>query len=71
MGDCELEMMFEIWNGGECLEVGPDRDNLGLIEIRAKDIDGAIHNRMTLTKKQAEFLTTAILKLVEFEASNG
>lgn len=36
MSTWELETLKEIWNNdtGECVEIGPDRDGLGLLELR-------------------------------------
>ncbi len=41
----ELETMREIWlEGGEKIEIGPDRDGLSLVEIRYKSGSGQIYS---------------------------
>lgn len=60
----ELEQVYEIWDErGDCLEVGPDRDGLGLIEIRQR-IGGKIRNRFSLEKEQAKLLIKALNRAV-------
>ncbi len=61
-----LEKMFEIWNDttGECLQIGPDRDGLDLIEIRMKDDTGKTNDRITMTKEQARLLADAIQQFI-------
>lgn len=60
-----LEQMFEVWTdkSGECVEIGPDRDGLELIEIRYKDETGKITSRLCFTKEQAKLVCTALGKL--------
>ena len=60
-----LEQMFEIWDNkaGEVIEVGLDRDGLGLIEIREK-VGGKIQRRLALNTDQVKFLIIALQKLV-------
>ncbi|MFX3574167.1 hypothetical protein [Ralstonia mannitolilytica] len=45
----EMEQLFEIWDNadGTRIEVGLDRDGLGLLEIRQRDEKGNIEARMT------------------------
>jgi hypothetical protein len=61
-----MENMVEIWDDkhGECLEVGPDRDGLDLLEIRQMDSNGKVHNRITLVKEQALLLVEAISEVI-------
>lgn len=57
----ELEKVYEVWDErGECLEIGPDRDGLNLIEIRARDADNEITNRMVLEQDQAKLIIAAL-----------
>lgn len=67
-GNFTLETMYEIWDegsGGDYhLEVGLDRDGMGLIEIRYLDIDNKVTDRMTFSKEQAILLGLALKKLV-------
>lgn len=57
----ELEKMYEIWDErGEHLEIGPDRDGLNLIEIRVRDADNKITNRIELEQDQAKLLIAAL-----------
>ena len=62
-----LEKMFEIWDDktGECLEVGPDRDSLGLLELREKgEGTGKILARITLDRERARLLVEALKELL-------
>ena len=64
----ELEQMFEIWDErGGVIEVGPDRDGLGLLEIRVRDDGSKITTRITLEKPQARLLVTALRNLGAIE----
>lgn len=58
--------MCEIWDDatGECIQVGPDRDGIDLIEIRSRDDTGHIAERMSFTKEQAKLVCDAILELL-------
>jgi len=57
----DLEFMCEIWDEkGDVLEVGPDRDGLNLIEIRFRDRDCQITDRVALTKEQARLTIKAL-----------
>ena len=60
-----METVREIWNdryNEGCIEVGPDRDCLGLVEIRKRDDDknAKIFNRMTFTTEQAQLVAQAL-----------
>lgn len=62
-----LESLIEIWDddSGSRLEIGPDRDGLGLLEIREKDASNKILARITLTKDQAELVRRGLGKLLD------
>lgn len=67
-GDFELETMYEIWGREECIEVGPDRDGLDLIEVRVKQKDGAawkIFARFSMLPEQAQLLSEALKRATE------
>jgi hypothetical protein len=53
-----LEVVYEIWDDrdGNKIEVGPDRDGLGLVEIR----DQESKVRLTLPLDKARLLATAL-----------
>ena len=61
------ETLREIWNDqdGTRYEVGPDRDSLGLVEVRERDSGGKILARITLPAKAARMLSAAIFKCSE------
>ena len=65
-----MERLFEIWNDdtGERIDVGPDRDGLELVEIRAREQDGTIRDRITLTREQAALVAQALLELTRGES---
>ena len=57
----ELEKMYEIWDErGEHFEIGPDRDGLNLIEIRVRNADNKITNRMVFEQDQAKLIIDAL-----------
>lgn len=58
-----METMYEIWNdkSGDCIEIGPDRDGLGLIEIRDKQSKNV---SLVLEVEQAELVILALQKAV-------
>ncbi len=58
----EMETVYEVWNNktGEAIEVGPDRDALGLIEIRYKSGNGDSTNSITMTTTCAELVVNAL-----------
>jgi hypothetical protein len=66
-----LEMMFEIWDDehGSRLEVGEDRDSLGLTEIRSKGPDDKIDARMTFTDEQVPLVIEALQRFMEWKKS--
>ena len=63
----EMEMMFEVWNPeGWHYEIGPDRDGLGMIEIRYYDNDVVKStHRLSFPKEDAKLIASAINKLLE------
>lgn len=62
-----LEKMYQIWDDrqGDCVEVGPDRDGLDLLEIRYRSERGKIGDRITLNFEQAKMLIQALTDLVD------
>lgn len=62
-----LEQMFEIWNNksGEHIEIGPDRDGLGFIEIRSYDDTEKLSEQITFTYEQAAMIVEAITALMK------
>ena len=56
-----LERMFEVWDdgSGSSIEIGPDRDGLDLVEVRARD-QGKIVARITMSKEQAALVAKAL-----------
>lgn len=62
-----LETIHQIWDNSsdERIEVGPDRDGLGLIEIRHVSKDGAIGNRIVLEDEQVPLLIEALGLLMQ------
>lgn len=59
-----LETVFQIWNDktGERIELSPDRDGLGLFELRQYSDDCKLGPCVTLTRGQLEKLQIAIEK---------
>ena len=58
-----LETVREVWDeesGGDCVEIGPDRDALGLVELRCKH-DDKIIERMSFMPAQALLIAQAII----------
>lgn len=59
----EMETLREIWperGEGEHIEVGPDRDGLGLVEIRQKEPNGQISARISMTTEAAILVSKAL-----------
>ena len=73
----EMETVREIWNDADksCVEIGPDRDGLGLIEIRYREDTGKITQRISFPIAQARLLAIAVeecaKELANFELSKG
>lgn len=57
------EKMWEVWNDddGTHVEIGPDRDCFGFIEIRRKDEKGKIVERFAFNPEEAKLIAEAIL----------
>jgi hypothetical protein len=57
------ETMREIWDDktGEKVEVGPDRDALGMVEIRCKTGAGVITTRLAFPADEARLVAQAML----------
>lgn len=64
------ETVKQVWNDdtGERIEVSPDRDSPGLVEIRQLDSFGKIEARITF---QAEAVQHLIAALKEFESRSN
>lgn len=62
-----LEQMFEIWNDktGSRIQVGPDRDALGMIEIRTYCDDGSTGSIVLLDSEQAQLVAQALLHIAK------
>ena len=57
-----VETLREVWSEFyECVEIGPDRDGLGQVEIRFKTDDGKIGSRMYYDPAQARLVARAML----------
>ena len=58
-----LETTRVVWcdKHGECTEVGPDRDGVGLLELRQKSSDGKIIGSVTLQTEMARLVARAML----------
>lgn len=58
-----METMREIWDdkNDDCVEVGPDRDALGMVEIRFKTDNGAIGERIGFSPDRARLVAQAML----------
>lgn len=63
MGDYTLEIVRQIWHdkNGDRVEVGPDSDGLGLVEIRHRDMYSKITARITLEPDAASMVAAAML----------
>ena len=62
-----LETSYQIWNDstGERIEVSPDRDALGLVEIRSITDDGKPVANVVLNKEQVRLLIQALSKMLD------
>jgi hypothetical protein len=63
----EMENLYEIWDNdcGGLIEIGPDRDGLGLIEIRYKNEQGKIVERMSFDKEQLKLVVEALSHFID------
>lgn len=57
-----LETVIQIWNDkqGSRIEVGHDKDSLGLMQIRSIDAQGNAEREITMTLAEAILLQAAI-----------
>jgi hypothetical protein len=62
-----MDAVFRVWNDdtGERIEVGEDRDGLGLTEITACDSIGEVQSAIVLTNEQLRLLGEAIQRRLE------
>lgn len=65
-----FEQKCEIWNDteGTRIEVGLDRDSLGMVEIRRHDQEGKIGERITMMPNEAELVIEALRKVLDIIA---
>ncbi len=63
-GNYSIETIYRVYNdkSGEYIEVGPDADGIGLIEIRMYTDDGKISQRVMGTSIEMKLVAEAILK---------
>lgn len=62
-----LETSYQIWNEstGERIEVSPDRDALGLVEIRSLTDDSKVTSNIVINKEQVRLLIQALNKMFD------
>lgn len=62
-----LETSYQIWDDstGERIEVSPDRDALGLVEIRSLTNDSKVASSIVLNGEQVRLLIQALVKMQE------
>ena len=68
------ETIREIWpdeGDGERYEIGPDRDDLGLIEIRLREGDGKVHQNITISVDAAIHIIKALAECANELSANG
>jgi len=61
-------MVLQVWNDdtGERIDVGEDRDGLGLMEIRYVDEKGKVGADIRFLPEHAHLLTEAISRVADF-----
>ena len=60
----KLEIIYQLWMGdGDRIEVGPDRDGLGLIEIRSFD-GSKLETAILLDKELAKQVSECLLRVL-------
>jgi hypothetical protein len=66
MGDYSLDRVWQIWNDkhGNRIEVGPDLDSLGLVEIRYYTEDNRRGDSLTLSRDQASLVRDALTEML-------
>jgi len=62
MANYSLETFQRIYNdqNGEYIQIGPDADALGLVQIRSYRRNGELEGHMTFTPEQATLLAQAL-----------
>ena len=50
---------------GEYIEVCPDADSLGMLEVRQCNRDSKITDRLTITREQAKLLSKVLIQVLE------
>lgn len=65
-----MEIIYKIFNdeSGDFIEVGPDQDGVGLIEIRDRNNGARI---IELTIEQAELVVLALQKTIATQKNKG
>jgi len=59
---CSVEVVREIWGEhNECVEIGPDRDGLEMVEIRTRESDRTISKRISFSPEEARLVASAML----------
>lgn len=70
----ELDTVRELWCAGwdgDSIKVGPDRDGLGVVELRYENKAGEVMDRLSIPPDAAELLAQAILDCAkELNAKN-
>lgn len=63
----EMETLREIWNNMDktSIEIGPDRDGLNCVEIRYKDENHEIRERISFPPEQARLVAIALTKCAD------
>lgn len=61
------ETVYQQWNDGDGfrIEVSPDSDGLGMVEVRYYEDGPESRSRMAFTLEQAKFLTKVFPKVIE------
>jgi hypothetical protein len=59
------EIIRKVWCDGECIEIGEDMDGLMCVEIRYRDKDNKIKDRIAMPPEQALLVAKAILACAE------
>jgi hypothetical protein len=64
MSECAMDTIVRVYKDGDYIQIGPDGDSLGLVEIRVMD-SGKEYCRFTMEKKQASLVARGIEKVIE------
>jgi len=63
--ELQLEKMFEVWEDSWHYEIGPDRDGLGMLEIRYYEgKETTSHHRLAFSKEAGALISQALQELV-------